>query len=221
MSETQQPARAIPKRSGAGERPKRHLEIQILVVDDDKDVCDYLVMLLQKEGYQATALTDPGNTIEALKERDYHLVILDLMMPGMEGTEVLREIRKVDEDIAVIIFTGYPSVDTAITSLQHQASDYVKKPFRVDDFKAAVSKTLSKKGLVLDPEGELHRVIGATIRELRKERALTLRQLSRRTGLSVSLLSQIERAESSASVSSLHKIAGALRVRLTDLMGGL
>jgi CheY-like chemotaxis protein/DNA-binding XRE family transcriptional regulator len=211
---------AATERAG-GERAKRHLEIRVLVVDDDQDVCDYLVMLLQKEGYQAKALTDPRKAVEALKEQDYHLVILDLMMPGMEGTEVLREIRKVDEDIAVIIFTGYPSVDTAIASLQHQASDYVKKPFRVEEFKEAVARALAKKGLVIDPEGELHRVIGATIRELRKERGLTLRQLSRRTGLSVSLLSQIERAESSASVSSLHKIAGALRVRLTDLFGGL
>ncbi len=197
------------------------MEIRILVVDDDQDVCDYLVMLLQKEGYQATSLTDPRGTIDSLKEQQYHLVILDLMMPGMEGTEVLREIRKVDEDVAVIIFTGYPSVDTAIASLQHDASDYVKKPFRVEEFKSAVRRALAKRGLVIDPEGELHRVIGATIREMRQQRGLTLRQLARRTGLSVSLLSQIERAESSASVSSLHKIAGALRVRLTDLLGGL
>ena len=197
------------------------MEIRILVVDDDKDVCDYLVMLLGKEGYQAQALTDPCKAVDAQKENGYHLIVLDLMMPGMDGTQVLRDIRGVDEDVAVIIFTGYPSVDTAIKSLQYKASDYVKKPFRVEEFKATVARALAQKGLVLDPEGELHRVIGSTIRQLRKERGLTLRHLARRTGLSVSLLSQIERAESSASVSSLHKIAGALRVRLTELLGGL
>ena len=74
-------------------------------------------------------------------------------------------------------------------------------------------------GLIRNPEERLHRVIGETIRTLRKSRDLTLKQMSRRTGLSVSLLSQIERAESSASISSLYKISAALDSRLTDLFG--
>ena len=220
MSDTLASSEVEAKRAGK-EKLRRHLEIRVLVVDDDKDVCDYLVMLLQKEGYQVKAITNPKDTLKTLKEQDYHLVILDLMMPGMEGTELLKEIRKTDEDIAVIIFTGYPSVETAVVGLQHQASDYVKKPFRVEEFKSAVSRALARKGLLIDPEGELHRVIGAMIRALRRHRDLTLRQLARRTGLSVSLLSQIERAESSASISSLYKIAGALRVRLTELLDNL
>jgi transcriptional regulator with XRE-family HTH domain len=65
----------------------------------------------------------------------------------------------------------------------------------------------------------LHRVIGETVRNLRKEANLTLKQMARRTGLSVSLLSQIERAESSASISSLYKIAVALDVKIQDLFG--
>lgn len=214
------PATSPETRSRRSRAPVRSgLDIRILVVDDDEDVCDYLVMVLEKEGYHATAITDPRDTVAAMRRDDYHLVILDLMMPGMEGTEVLQEIRRVDDDVAVIIFTGYPSMDTAIRSLQHQASDYLKKPFRVDEFKEAVHRTLLRKGLAVDPEGALHRMIGGSIRTLRKERGLTLKQLSRRTGLSVSLLSQIERAESSASVSSLHKIARALRVKLTALFG--
>lgn len=214
------PATSPETRSRHSRAPVRSgLDIRILVVDDDEDVCDYLVMVLEKEGYQATAITDPRDTVAAMRSDDYHLVILDLMMPGMEGTDVLQEIRRIDDDVAVIIFTGYPSMDTAIRSLQHQASDYLKKPFRVDEFKEAVHRTLLRKGLAVDPEGALHRMIGGSIRTLRKERGLTLKQLSRRTGLSVSLLSQIERAESSASVSSLHKIARALRVKLTALFG--
>ncbi|MDF1564164.1 MAG: response regulator [Deltaproteobacteria bacterium] len=198
---------------------QKGFEVRVLVIDDDQDVCDYLVMLLEREGYEATALTNPRDAAGVLRKGEFHLVILDLMMPGMDGTEVLKEIRRIDDDVAVIIFTGYPSMDTAITSLQHQASDYLKKPFRVEEFRDAVQRALESKGLVLDPEGALHRSIGTTIRNLRKERNLTLKQLSRRTALSVSLLSQIERAESSASVSSLHKIARALRVKLTTLFG--
>jgi DNA-binding response OmpR family regulator len=216
------PTKATPAETKGKDRSKpgpQGFEVRVLVIDDDHDVCDYLVMLLEREGYQATAITNPREATETLRKGEYHLVILDLMMPGMDGTEVLKEIRKIDDDVAVIIFTGYPSMDTAITSLKHHASDYLKKPFRVEEFREAVQRTLANKGLVLDPEGALHRTIGETIRNLRKERGLTLKQLSRRTGLSVSLLSQIERAESSASVSSLHKIARALRVRLSALFG--
>ena len=83
----------------------------------------------------------------------------------------------------------------------------------------AITRIAKKKGLILRREDELHATIGRSIRELRKARGLTLKQMSRRTKLSVSLLSQIERAESSASVSSLWKVATALDVRLTELFG--
>jgi ribosome-binding protein aMBF1 (putative translation factor) len=111
-------------------------------------------------------------------------------------------------------------VETAVASLKAQASDYVKKPVEPEELLAAVESALAKKGLSKDPEAELHRAIGRTIREARKSQELTLKQLARRTGLSVSLLSQIERAESSASISSLYKIASALRLRMSELFGG-
>ena len=93
------------------------------------------------------------------------------------------------------------------------------KPVEPEELLAAVEGALAKKGLSKDPEAELHRAIGRTIREARKSQELTLKQLARRTGLSVSLLSQIERAESSASISSLYKIATALDSRIQDLFG--
>ena len=124
-----------------------------------------------------------------------------------------------DRDLAVIILTGYPSLETATASMEHDVSAYIKKPFSVDDFRAVIERIARKKGLVLRKEDELHQTIGRNIREMRKDRGLTLKQMSRRTKLSVSLLSQIERAESSASVSSLFKVATALDVRLVELFG--
>ncbi len=196
------------------------MQIRILVVDDEQDNCEYLKMLLSKEGYEVTTLTDPTLTVAELKKADYHLVVLDMMMPQMSGTEVLEQIRKIDSDIAVIVSTAYPNVDTAVASLKAQASDYVKKPIDPPAFLETVRSALAKKGLSKDPEADLHRAIGRTIRDARKTQELTLKQLARRTGLSVSLLSQIERAESSASISSLYKIASALRLRMSELFGG-
>jgi DNA-binding NtrC family response regulator len=145
--------------------------------------------------------------------------VLDLMMPKVDGVEVLQRIRKVDSDVAVVIFTGYPSLESAVQSMKLDAVDYLKKPFDPDDFREVVGRVMRKKGLMRSPEENLHRVIGETVRNLRKDANLTLKQMARRTGLSVSLLSQIERAESSASISSLYKIASALDVRIQDLFG--
>lgn len=193
--------------------------IRILIIDDDTDICEYMQLLLTQNGYEVTAETDPRAGLEKLREEEYHVVILDIMMPELNGMEVLEEIRDFDSDIAIIIFTGYPSVDTAVTSMKYDVSDYIKKPFDVDEFNQTLEKILREKGLLTDPEEELLATIGQNIRGLRKERSLTLKQVSRRTGLSVSLLSQIERAESSASVSSLYKLARALDCRLTKLFG--
>ena len=141
------------------------------------------------------------------------------MMPEIDGIELIQRIRRVDTDIAIIVFTGYPSVETAIDALKLDVSDYVKKPFDIDSFRHTISDVLKRKGIVLDMEERLHQTIGQIVRQLRKEKSLTLKQVARRTGLSPSLLSQIERAESSASVSSLYKIANGLGVKLTVLFG--
>jgi DNA-binding NtrC family response regulator len=195
------------------------VQIRILVVDDEQDNCDYLKLVLTREGYEVVTTTDPTQTVDILRGSDFHLVILDMMMPQMSGTEVLDQIRKFDTDVAVIVATAYPTVDTAVASLKAQASDYVKKPMEPEQFITAVRNALQKKGLSQDPEADLHRAIGRVIRDARKTQELTLKQLARRTGLSVSLLSQIERAESSASISSLYKIASALQLRMGELFG--
>ncbi len=193
------------------------LQIRILVVDDEQDNADLFKAVLEKEGYEVVALTDPLRALPTLRETDFHLVLLDMMMPKISGTEVLEQIRAFDDDIAVIVATGFPTVETAVASLKAQASDYVRKPIEPPALLEAVKRTLEKKGITRDPEAELHRGIGRFIREGRTRQNLTLKQLARRTGLSVSLLSQIERAESSASISSLYRIASALRVRMAEL----
>lgn len=193
--------------------------IRILVVDDDPDICEYMQLVLTSKDYDVETCTDPLLALESIERSTFHVVILDLMMPSMHGTEMLGEIRKLDSDLAIIIFTGYPSVDTAVTSLRYKVDDYIRKPFDIDEFQDSLERVLRERGLLIDPEEELLQTIGQNIRKTRKARSLTLKQMSRRTGLSVSLMSQIERAESCASVSSLFKMARALDCRVTDFFG--
>src|SRR5665213_334911 len=187
------------------------MDIRILVVDNDQDSCDLIEKILKKEGYRVTTLTDGRQTEGELRKHDTHLAIVDLKMPEISGLDVLQMIRHHDTDCAVIMMTGYATLDSAVSALRGGVVDYLRKPVREDELLGAVRRALAAKGLALMPEEELHRNIGATIRDLRKKRTLTLKQLAKRTGLSVSLLSQIERAESSASVTSLYKIAHALK----------
>ena len=194
-------------------------QLSILVVDDDPDVREYLKDFLTSEGYGVNVVEDSTAVVDELKQGEYHVVVLDLMMPKLSGIDLLSRIREVDDDVAVIILTGFPSLETAASSIEHDVSAYIRKPFAVKDFREAIQRISKKKGLLLRREDELHATIGRTIRELRKSRGLTLKQLARRTELSVSLLSQLERAESSASVSSLFKVATALDVKITELFG--
>ena len=193
--------------------------VKILIVDDDRAICEYMQTLLERDGYAVKTMSDPTTIEEEVKNGGYHLIILDLMMPKLDGIEALKKIRKIDSDVAVVIFTGYPNLETAVASMKLDAVDYIKKPFNVDEFRKVIERVMRKKGLSLTPEEELHKVIGETIRTYRKEKTLTLKQMARRTGLSVSLLSQIERAETSASISSLYKISVGLGVKVRDLFG--
>jgi DNA-binding NtrC family response regulator len=188
-------------------------------VDDDKEIRDFMQSLLEKDGFVVKTLGDPTLVEDEIRQGDYHVMILDLMMPKLDGIEVLKKIRAIDSDIAVIIFTAHPNLDSAVASMKLDAVDYIKKPFNVDEFREVLARVMKKKGLARTPEEQLHKIIGDTIRTMRKEKELTLKQMSRRTGLSISLLSQIERAESSPSISSLYKIAIALDSKIQDLFG--
>lgn len=193
--------------------------VRILIVDDDRAICDLMQMLLEKDGFVVKTVSDPTLVEDEVRQGSYHVIILDLMMPKLDGIEVLRRIRGVDTDIAVVIFTAHPNLDTAVTSMKLDAVDYIKKPFNVDEFREVLARVMKKKGLARTPEEQLHKIIGDTIRAMRKGKELTLKQMSRRTGLSISLLSQIERAESSPSISSLYKIAVALETKIQGLFG--
>ena len=194
--------------------------LRVLIIDDDVKVCEYLQELLTPDGCEVVAINDPQAGLEKLKAQEtFHILILDLKMPGINGLELLEKIRKVDKDIAAIILTAYPSLESATDAINLDVSAYMQKPFSGDEMRETIARVARKKGIVVRREDELHITIGQRIRAYRKEKGLTLKQMGRRTNLSVSLLSQIERAESSASVSSLYKIANALDVRIVELFG--
>lgn len=200
---------------------QRGMKLRILVIDDNEEMCVYLKDLLTSEGYRVTAVTKPHEGLAEIKEGRHQIVLLDMRMPEMDGVEALREIRAIDSDICVIAMTAFPSIDTAIDTMKEQAYDYLRKPFDMNRLRQVISQAIRDKGLMVDAEERVNKMIGLKIRQLRKDRALTLKQLASRTALSVSLISQIELGKSAASVSTLRKLATALGVSLSYIFEGV
>ncbi len=197
------------------------MKLRVLVIDDDQDVCDYLEDFLGREGYRVSTLVKPIDALPEIKEGRYQIVLLDIRMPGLDGVQLLRQIRAIDSDICVIIMTAYPSVDSAIDTMKADAFDYLRKPFDNDQLRVVIKRAVREKGLMVDAEERVSTQLGAKIRTLRKERDLTLKQLANKTALSVSLISQIELGKSAASVSTLRKLAAALGVTMSYLFEGI
>lgn len=115
---------------------------KILVVDDESDFREELKDCL--ETYEVLEASDGAQAIKLLRHaNEIALVILDVNLPGVAGTEVLREIKKIAPNLGIIILTGYSSKDVAIDALKGHADDYIEKPIDMDNLKEVISRVLS------------------------------------------------------------------------------
>jgi DNA-binding response OmpR family regulator len=202
------------KKNELGGTMSSQQHLNVLVIDRDEETTLALKEILTSDGHRVTALSDPGLACGEIRENKFQIVILDVS-PGAGGSEALQAIRAQDSDLCVIATTALASVEMAVVTMKKQAFHYLQKPIDEDEFRAVLREAINEKGLLVDLETRLNSVVGQRIRELRHSRPLTLKQLANRTGLSVSLISQIELGKSAASMSTLHKLATALQTRMT------
>lgn len=189
--------------------------LNVLVVDHDEATVIELKDLLTREGYQAHVQTGSEQVVAEVKRGRFQLVLLDVSPPVDPAIALLERIRAADSDICVIAMTAMPTVEVAVRTLKSQAFDYLEKPLAEEEVRAVIQAAIREKGLLVDLEGRLNQEVGRRLRERRTAEQLTLKQLANRTGLSVSLISQIELGKSAASMSTLHKLATALRIPMT------
>jgi len=121
---------------------------RILVIDDEESMCNFMEIMLSKEGYVVETANSGKDGISLLKDRDFDLVIADLNMPEMTGIEMLTEVRTFKSSQDLIVMTAFASVDTAIEAMKQGAIDYVTKPFKVDAIKITIDKALHRKQLI-------------------------------------------------------------------------
>lgn len=118
---------------------------KVLVVDDELVPRMSLTDILQLEGYEVDAVPNGALALQRLEERDYDVLLLDLIMPGISGLEVLAEIDKTSKDVEIILLTAHSSVESAIAALRHGAVDYLMKPAKPEEIVQAVGKAVQRR----------------------------------------------------------------------------
>ena len=121
---------------------------RILVVDDEEIVLQSCRRALAAPGRTIDTATGGAEALKRLDEGDYEIVLLDIMMPGMDGLEVLQRLKETHPDIEVVMVTGLSQIDTAVRSMKLGAFDYVPKPFDPDELKLVVERALERRRLV-------------------------------------------------------------------------
>ena len=119
----------------------------IHVIDDEPVIRDVLSQLLTSEGYEVELSSSGEEALDKFSSSSCDVILLDLLMPGMDGIEVLRRIRKIDPVAAVIIITAYASVESAIAAMKIGALDYVQKPFKHDDLLMTIERAVERRRL--------------------------------------------------------------------------
>ena len=192
----------------------------VVVIDVDLQTLGYLSGLLSADDCDVTTFSDPHEGLERLRRRHelWHILILGLEMPDMPGMRLLEKLRQFDRELPVITLTDQPSTQSTSDAIKLDVSAYVHKPFSGDEMRNIISRVARKHGAIVRAEDRLYVLVGRQISQMRQDRRVALKELSRRTDLSQSLLSQIERAETLPSLSDLFRIARALEVTLSELV---
>lgn len=126
--------------------------MKVLIVDDEEGICKRLQRELKKGGLKVEYTTSPEGVIEMLynakrEDKPYELLFLDLRMPKMDGFELLKEIRKAQFDLDVIIITGYGDEDKAIEAIRLGAIDYLRKPISLEELHVTLFRVQQKKAM--------------------------------------------------------------------------
>jgi len=116
----------------------------VLVVDDDLGPRESLRMIL-KPLYDVRTATNGQEALDCIQKEKIDLITLDIKMPGLSGMDVLRELRKLGSDAAVVIVTGYGTLTNVQDAIRYGAVDFVSKPFNVPDIVAVVNKSVAQR----------------------------------------------------------------------------
>ena len=129
---------------------KMRKEAKILVIEDEKPLRELLEMELSRSGYKVESAADGEAGLEKYRQEVFNVVLLDMRMPGMDGVEVLKQMRTESTIPEVIVFTGHGTIETAVECIKHGAYDYLTKPVKLDELEMVIDKAYDKNRLRLE-----------------------------------------------------------------------
>ena len=124
------------------------MSARILVVDDEEIVLRSCLRALGDSGYQTEGVQSGAEALAKIEDGRFDVLILDIMMPRMDGIEVLRRVKETHPDVEIIMITGLAQIDTAVSAMKLGAFDYLPKPFDPDELKLAVERALERRRLL-------------------------------------------------------------------------
>jgi signal transduction histidine kinase len=134
-----------PPLAGSGAAPR------ILIVDDEQHMCDICTRTLRRSGYEVFATNDPNRAVRELRSgQEFDLLLTDIKMPTMSGLDLARIARERDPAIAIIIMTGFASMENLQQSVQRGVADFLSKPFELEQLRLAVDQALHKRSILQD-----------------------------------------------------------------------
>jgi len=148
---------------------------QLLIIDDDAQMRSTLSDILQEQGYNVRDYGNGKQALDWLRKNPFDVVILDIKLPDTDGMELVEQIRLINPESAVIMMTGYASVETAIEAMKEGAYAYIVKPFNIDELNAVIKKALREIRLSLQNKQLIDKLQRAN-RELERNRKSLLRE---------------------------------------------
>ena len=119
--------------------------MRLLIVEDEKQICDTIAKSLYDAGYEVDTCYDGEEALECILAEDYDLIVLDLNLPGMDGMDILRELRQKNEETKVLILSARGQIADKVEGLDAGANDYMEKPFHLQELEARIRSLTRRK----------------------------------------------------------------------------
>ena len=197
--------------------------MRLLIVEDEKQICDMVAKSLYGVGYEVDTCYDGEEALECILTEDYDLIVLDLNLPGMDGMEILRELRRDNEETKVIILSARGQIADKVEGLDAGANDYMEKPFHIKELEARIRSLTRRKFVQKDVCLESGGISFDTIKREAYAKGEKVSLTRKENGILEYLLLNLGRPVSQEELmehvwdASVDSFSGAIRVHMSSL----
>ena len=198
-------------------------KLRLLVVEDEKKLCDMIAKSLHLAGYEVDMCNDGEQALEMIYAELYDLIVLDLNLPGVDGMEILRELRKENEETKVLILSARSQIADKVEGLDSGANDYMEKPFHLQELEARIRSLTRRKFVQKDVCLESGEIKFDTVRREAYAKGEMVSLTRKENGILEYLLLNMGRPVSQEELmehvwdASVDSFSGAIRVHMSSL----